>query len=320
MAMAIAVLLAVWAGAASATTVPVYMEDFEGAVGAEWSNTSTDTAPADPTKFLGQFGNQTVSLSLASLPAHSEVTVSFELFIIHSWDGHANGSGPDVWDLTVSGGPTLLNTTFATHAPRLQAYPSPYPGNPGPPHNPPHPGATCANCLGLPNFFSTGDRYNLSFTFPHSGNSLQLDFAASGLQSLSDESWGLDNVKVEAKLAVDSDVVDIDIKPGSDPNSVNTKSRGVIPVAILGSATFDVTDVDVTTLMFGPCGSEVALPAHDLTDPHLQDVNSDGLTDLVSHYRQKDTGLSLGDTEACLVGATTGGISISGMDAVNIVK
>jgi hypothetical protein len=116
-------------------------------------------------------------------------------------------------------------------------------------------------------------------------------------------------------------IVDIDIKPGSFPNSINPKSNGVVPVAILGSADFDVTDVDVTTLTFGPAG---ALPAHDLTDPvtyadHLQDVNSDGFTDLVSHYRQKETGLAPGDTEACIDGATDGGTPIEGCDSVRIL-
>jgi len=35
--------------------------------------------------------------------------------------------------------------------------------------------------------------------------------------------------------------VEIDIKPGSDPNSINPNSNGVIPVAILGSAIFDAS-------------------------------------------------------------------------------
>ena len=43
----------------------------------------------------------------------------------------------------------------------------------------------------------------------------------------------------------------IDIRPGSDDNPINVTSRGLIPVAILGSATLDVFDLDVTTLSFG---------------------------------------------------------------------
>ncbi len=39
-----------------------------------------------------------------------------------------------------------------------------------------------------------------------------------------------------------------DIKPGSCPNPLNVKSNGVLPVAILGTATFDVNDIDVSTL------------------------------------------------------------------------
>ena len=110
------------------------------------------------------------------------------------------------------------------------------------------------------------------------------------------------------------EAVDIDIKPGSDPNSINLKSKGVIPVAILGSAIFDVTDVDVTTLVFAG-----ASPAHDLNDPlvyadHLQDVNGDGFMDLVCHFRTQDTDIAPGDTEATLTSST-----ITGTDSVNIV-
>ena len=94
-----------------------------------------------------------------------------------------------------------------------------------------------------------------------------------------------------------------------------------MPVAILGSATFDVTTVDVSTLEFGPDG---ATPAHDLTDSdvyfsHLQDVNDDGWLDLVSHYRQKETGLASGDTEACLTGALLDSTPIIGCDAVRVL-
>jgi hypothetical protein len=111
----------------------------------------------------------------------------------------------------------------------------------------------------------------------------------------------------------------IDIKPGSDPNAINPFSRGVIPVALLGSDMIDVGEVDVTTLSFGlgPCG---APPAHDLTDPityakHLKHVNGDAFTDLVAHFRIQQTGIAIGDEQACLRGKI-GGVPFKGCDAI----
>ena len=112
--------------------------------------------------------------------------------------------------------------------------------------------------------------------------------------------------------------VDISIKPGAtSPVPINAGSRGTTPVAILSTAAFNaVTSVDTSSLTFGRTGDEQSLA---FCNPGGEDVNGDGLPDLVCHFHTPLTGFQSGDTLAILKGKTHLGASILGQEAIVIV-
>lgn len=119
---------------------------------------------------------------------------------------------------------------------------------------------------------------------------------------------------------VEVTTVDIDIKPGSDPNSINLRNRGVVPVAILTTDTFDATTVDPASVCFGDAEKPTE---RDCTEAHgtghVEDVDGDGDDDLVLHYETRETGIDPGDTEACLTGTTANGTAVEGCDSVRTI-
>ncbi|MFO0842984.1 MAG: Ig-like domain-containing protein [Gemmataceae bacterium] len=76
--------------------------------------------------------------------------------------------------------------------------------------------------------------------------------------------------------------VQIDVKPGGATNDTNLGSEGVVSVALLGEADFDVRQVQAATVTFA--GASAYRTA-------LEDVNRDGRLDLVLHFRIQDTNL-----------------------------
>jgi hypothetical protein len=115
-------------------------------------------------------------------------------------------------------------------------------------------------------------------------------------------------------------IVDIDIKPGSDPNSINCNNPpGVIAVAILTTDDFDATTVDHTTVTFEGAGETHIDKNTGLPRRHEEDVDGDGDIDLVFHFRLGDTGLDCASTEGTLSGETFDGQAIEGTDAVRMI-
>ena len=96
----------------------------------------------------------------------------------------------------------------------------------------------------------------------------------TGAQDGSD--FAIDDICFVATLIT----VDIDIKPGSCPNPFNPKSKGSVPVAIVGTDSFNVTDVNVASLMLEgvPIVEDNILYA-DVTQPHVSDPQAEECED-----------------------------------------
>ena len=105
--------------------------------------------------------------------------------------------------------------------------------------------------------------------------------------------------------------VAIDVKPGSDANTINLGSAGVIPVAILSSPSFDATMVDPATISVS--GASVKLVGNGkryLAQP--EDVDGDGLDDLMCHVVTDELTLEIGDSVVVLEAGTFDRTAITG--------
>jgi len=104
--------------------------------------------------------------------------------------------------------------------------------------------------------------------------------------------------------------ISIDIKPGSEPNSINLGAKGVVPVAVLTTEVFDASTIDPSTVTFAG-----ATPVRWV----FEDVDDDGDLDLLFHFKTQELDLTESSTIASLTGQTTDGDSFIGSDTVRIV-
>ena len=133
---------------------------------------------------------------------------------------------------------------------------------------------------------------------------------------------GLDDLTFPTPTPEPALVVEIDIKPGSYPNAINLGSHGLTPVAIFSEVGFDATSVDPNSVNLA--GAPVAIRGKDKFMAHEEDIDGDGLVDLVVQVVTADINPALlqkdGDViYAVLTGNTSGGQNIEGEDEIIIV-
>jgi hypothetical protein len=149
-----------------------------------------------------------------------------------------------------------------------------------------------------------------------SGNTVTLNIKAADK---------MDEVRV---ITLASVKVDIDIKPGSYPNAVNINGSGVVPVAILGSEDFDVSQIDPATLSFG--GLSVKTKKKGSLQYSIKDVSGDfsntmegepdGYLDIVCQFVDEDGVSFVGNGTAKVEGNLYDGTPILGEDEIKLIK
>lgn len=172
--------------------------------------------------------------------------------------------------------------------------------------------------------------YNFSKGFTITG---KLDLG--GMFSNSDPE--LSKLQITVGSLPTGDGVPVDIKPQSCPNPFNVNSKGVLPVAILGTDGFDVTDVDPSTVLLVGVAplrwalEDVATPFEPFTGKQdcFEDCTTegpDGYPDLTFKFDRHEVVTALGEVSDgdCLVleltGSLYGGADIIGQDVVLIRK
>jgi len=133
----------------------------------------------------------------------------------------------------------------------------------------------------------------------------------------------------------------VDIKPGSFPNPINIKSQGLVPVAICGTADFDVTTIDPQTIRLTREGVEdgvapIRWSYEDVATPYTgepcggHELGGDGYLDLTLKFKTQELVATLGlnafKGEVIVLILTgnlkeeDGGTPIRGQDCVWILK
>lgn len=172
--------------AAQATGLAVYQTDFSSGIDSQWSAGSV-ISDASLGEYLGNFSlDGATTLTLGGLPSHTQITLSFDLYLFSTWDGNNAVYGPDSFSISSSAPAIGGSWTFTNHQPEGQSYPQAVPTE---------------NYGGLGNMGATyvyrglgplGD--GASWTAAHTDGAFSITFGGPTTQT--DEWWGIDNIQV----------------------------------------------------------------------------------------------------------------------------
>ncbi len=227
----------------------VYTEDFEGTLGSEWSDTTRfDSSVATFTRFSGRFSNidapSSQTLTLPTL-AGADYTVTFDLYIIDSWDGNSS-PGPDYFVVDIDGVESFRHTfnTFGDN----QSYPE------DPEFRQNYGWGTWADSI----------YRGVSISFTAADGDTPITFFSENLQGITDESWGIDNVRVISSGSGDCngngqlDTCDI-----ADGTSEDTNGNGIPDECEDDN---DLRLVSITAPTSGVAGEEISVTWEVIND------------------------------------------------------
>lgn len=192
---------------ASIAQVTVFTTDFDGALPTAITPGTALLTGVQGYAGLGATGNQfgtnflrsetgnLVRLDLANLPAHNAISLAFLFAAIDSLDGTGSYPAGDFFKVTLDGVPIFRESFANATASQIQSYAPPS-------------GVQLARRIDLgfsgPGSYYTDSAYDLGADpvfaqIPHSASTARFEFVieGQGIQSLNDESWAMDRLRVD---------------------------------------------------------------------------------------------------------------------------
>ncbi len=119
--------------------------------------------------------------------------------------------------------------------------------------------------------------------------------------------------------------VTIDIKPGSSTNKINLGAKGVVPVAVLTTDTFDANQFTPEMAMLVDAATSDSMDCSGATAVNYvrEDANGDGKVDIVLYFDTSTLNFTTSTTAASLMahGSYAGStLHIMGTDSVQVIS